>query len=314
MLTRHVATDIWHDSFVSDEYNPIRGCLPKSRGCENCVVAKTTPEKPNPARDMPIIEYGKWTGEVAFSPAELMMPIKEKVPTRFGVCFQGDLFREEVPSIYIRRILSVMVMANHHIFMLLTKRPYRMAREVKEFRDFMGITAPLSNIWAGISVEDQKTFDERYQALVACQVDNRYVVAQPLLGPIKMFPKMGRCDWVMVGGEHSSNWSRPMHPEWVYDIQAACREAEVSFGFLGWGDWGPRTGDCPDDRGVRVKLNIHGVNTAGDEVVGGVPGGGMGDGLWMGYFGNGNWDGRWMLDGKPVFDLPRKARLDGPFS
>jgi len=40
--------------------------------------------------------------------------------------------------------------------------------------------------------------------------------------------------WVIVGGE-SGPRARPMDPEWVRDIRAQCRKANVPFFFKQWG-------------------------------------------------------------------------------
>jgi protein gp37 len=44
-------------------------------------------------------------------------------------------------------------------------------------------------------------------------------------------------DWVIVGGE-SGHGARPMQPEWVRSIQAACRRSKTPFFFKQWGAYG----------------------------------------------------------------------------
>ena len=41
-------------------------------------------------------------------------------------------------------------------------------------------------------------------------------------------------DWVIVGGE-SGRTPRPMKKEWVMDIKAPCKKANVAFFFKQWG-------------------------------------------------------------------------------
>jgi hypothetical protein len=45
-------------------------------------------------------------------------------------------------------------------------------------------------------------------------------------------------DWVIVGGETGPK-ARPMHPDWVRNIQQQCDKAEVPFFFKSWGEWMP---------------------------------------------------------------------------
>jgi protein gp37 len=119
---------------------------------------------------------------------------------------------------------------------------------------------PLPNVWLGVSVEDQKTADERIPLLVQTPAAKRFISAEPLLGPIDFFyyggdhgdpisfsqlrgtdatdPSIPGIDWVIVGGE-SGHTSRPMHPEWVRSLRDQCVSAQVPFFFKQWGEWEP---------------------------------------------------------------------------
>jgi protein gp37 len=48
--------------------------------------------------------------------------------------------------------------------------------------------------------------------------------------------RVGRLDWVVVGGE-SGPGARPMHPDWARALRDQCAGAEVPFLFKQWGDW-----------------------------------------------------------------------------
>jgi protein gp37 len=66
-----------------------------------------------------------------------------------------------------------------HVFIILTKRPQRMA-EFSQRHPFP------SNVWAGVSVTAQRTADERIPWLLETQANMRIVSAEPLLGPINL--------------------------------------------------------------------------------------------------------------------------------
>ena len=123
---------------------------------------------------------------------------------------------------------------------------------------------PLSNVWLGVSVEDQIRADERIPDLLATPAAVRFVSAEPLLGPIDFndipwptdrprFPETddisdgrsalrmidgARLDWVIVGGESGPN-ARPMHPQWTRDLRDQCAAAGAAFHFKQWGAWSP---------------------------------------------------------------------------
>jgi protein gp37 len=61
---------------------------------------------------------------------------------------------------------------------------------------------PLSNVWLGVSCEDQATADERIPELLATPAAVRFVSAEPLLGPIDLGTWLRR-DWALM-----HKWSR----------------------------------------------------------------------------------------------------------
>ncbi len=58
-------------------------------------------------------------------------------------------------------------------------------------------------------------------------------------------------DWVIVGGESGNN-ARPMHPNWVRNIQKQCKKQSVAFFFKQWGEW--MNGSCNSKNIERVML------------------------------------------------------------
>lgn len=103
---------------------------------------------------------------------------------------------------------------------------------------------PLPNVWLGVSVEDQSTADERIPMLLKAPAAVRWLSLEPLLGAIdlELLDCMGgpyrKIDWIVLGGE-SGDDARPMHPEWVREIQQQCHYARVPFFFKQWGEWLP---------------------------------------------------------------------------
>lgn len=104
---------------------------------------------------------------------------------------------------------------------------------------------PLDNVWIGVSVEDQKTADERIPILLQVPAAIRWVSVEPMIGPVDfeavpvgMFgplrPHGGagsetpKLDWVVCAGE-SGTHARPMDHDWARSLRNQCREAGVPF-------------------------------------------------------------------------------------
>ena len=137
----------------------------------------------------------------------------------------SDLFHEDIPDEFIRKVFSVMKQAHWHVFQVLTKR----AERLSELADSL----PWSpNIWQGVSVEDQK-HTSRIDRLRQVPSAVRFLSIEPLLGPIHEL-RLDGVDWVIVGGE-SGPYFRAVKPEWVRAIRNICLASGVPFFFKQWG-------------------------------------------------------------------------------
>jgi protein gp37 len=99
------------------------------------------------------------------------------------------------------------------------------------------------NVWLGVSVENQKTADERIPILLETPAAVKWISAEPLLENIDLrhylidetggFPKEIKehhnyLDWVVVGGE-SGPKKRPFSNDWARQIRDDCKKAGVPF-------------------------------------------------------------------------------------
>lgn len=227
-------------------WNPVTGCSKVSEGCRHCYAEMMAK---------------RFWGERNFSDVQcheerLGDPLKWKKPARIFVNSMSDLFHHDVPIGFIAGVWSSMLVADHHTFIVLTKRPKRMLDVVSKLHsDHYFYTNHLPNVWLGVSVEDQVTADERIPLLLQTPAAKRVVSIEPALGPvslqgwdgkyqrnylgsegIKDRTKRGPIDWVIMGGE-SGPGARPMHKNWAYNVLDQCQEAEVPFFFKQWGAW-----------------------------------------------------------------------------
>ena len=186
-------------------WNPIRGCSRVSEGCRNCYAERIAARFSGPgqpyeglARRSPKGEGG-WTGEVRFIPELLEQPLHWKRPRKIFVNSMSDLFHEKVETEWINQIVAAMLVCPQHTFQILTKRPARMkeyfcsagraAIEPHMQRLRSGICRldwPWRNIWLGVSVEDQKTADERIPLLLQTPAAVRWVSYEPALGSVNL--------------------------------------------------------------------------------------------------------------------------------
>jgi protein gp37 len=153
------------------------------------------------------------------------LPLQWKKPQTIFVNSMSDLFHKKIPLEFIQKVFNVMGSAHWHRFQVLTKRSDRL-------REISPLLAWTSNIWMGVSVENQN-YTHRIDDLRATDAQVKFLSIEPLLGPIRKL-NLKDIDWVIVGGE-SGPKSRPMDETWVLDIRDQCLKMRVPFFFKQWG-------------------------------------------------------------------------------
>ena len=202
-------------SWCDHSWNPITGCSKVSPGCDHCyaeVIAERFRGKAFPNGF-----------DFTVRPQRLHEPLSWKKPARIFVSSMSDVFHVEMPDDYLRQMWDVMIEADWHIFLVLTKRTHRMVWKVKD----LGLELP-PHIWLGTSVENQKFADNRLPALLSIPAAKRWVSAEPLIGPVDLNPYLHGLDWVITGGE-SGGGRRFMDYNWVRSVRNQCARHSVSF-------------------------------------------------------------------------------------
>jgi protein gp37 len=165
-------------------------------------------------------------------PAALEIPRTWSAPRTIFVNSMSDLFHNDVPETYIRRVFEVIADTPQHQYQVLTKRSKRLA-EIGVRLDWP------ANLWMGVSVESSK-YRFRLDHLRAVEASVRFVSAEPLLGPLDDLNLDG-IHWLIAGGE-SGPRARPVDPAWVVDLRDQCVAAGVPFFFKQWGGRTPKAG------------------------------------------------------------------------
>ena len=201
-------------------WNPVRGCTKISPGCKHC-YAQTFAERFRGVPGHPF-EQGF---DLRLVSSALDLPKRWRRGRLVFVNSMSDLFHEEVPLSYIRKVFAVMRESPQHRFQVLTKRAERLEE----------LSAKLSfapNIWVGVSVETQD-YAWRIDHLRRVPAAVRFLSVEPLLGPITNLA-LEDIDWVIVGGE-SGRGARRMDPAWVRIVRDQCERLRVPFFFKQWG-------------------------------------------------------------------------------
>ncbi|MFQ6611432.1 MAG: DUF5131 family protein, partial [Fidelibacterota bacterium] len=211
--------------WTEQTWNPTTGCSKVTPGCQNCYAEVM-------ARRLKAMGHKRYQNgfKITLQPDRLSEPLRQKKPSVYFVNSMSDLFHEEVPDNYIKKILDVIKQSSWHTFQILTKRADRMV----EF--FQSYEVP-NNAWLGVTVEDKTFGVPRIDKLKRINSNIRFLSIEPLLENIGELDLSG-IHWVIVGGE-SGQKARPMKRDWVINIKQQCSEQEVAFFFKQWGRWGP---------------------------------------------------------------------------
>jgi protein gp37 len=206
----------WTDA----SWNPVRGCSKISPGCKHC-YAETFAERFRGVEGHPY-EQGF---DLRLVPEALSLPQTWRAGRLVFVNSMSDLFHEDVPVEYIRRVFDVIRASPQHCFQILTKRAERMAAVAG------GMEIP-PNAWMGVSVENAD-YLHRVEQLSTVNAAVRFLSLEPLLGALPDLQLAG-VHWAIVGGESGAG-ARPMQPDWVREIRDQCVAAGVPFFFKQWG-------------------------------------------------------------------------------
>ena len=167
-------------------------------------------------------------------------------------CHEERLPRRATMADVRRRLFNLISITPNLDWLLLTKRPENVLRMTYDawtvkVKDHVSQNegdgrhwAWPSNVWLGVSVEDQQRADERIPLLLQTPAAVRFLSCEPLLGPIEFsnmtkrsdaVQQLGKkalagIDWVIVGGESGSG-ARPCNIAWIRSLVQQCQAAGV---------------------------------------------------------------------------------------
>ena len=213
--------------WTESTWNPVTGCDKVSPGCAHC-YAEAFAER---WRGIPGHPYEQGF-DLRLWPDRLEQPLRWRRPRMVFVNSMSDLFHEDIPVAFIRRVFEVMEAARIHTFQILTKRHERL-------NELAGDLPWPPNVWMGVSIENRR-FVQRADALRTVPAAVRFISAEPLLGPLEGLD-LGGIHWLIAGGE-SGPRHRRLDIDWVRDLRDRCVAEDVAFFFKQIGGRRPKSG------------------------------------------------------------------------
>jgi len=219
-------TDI---DYLTHTWNPIvMRCSRISLGCASCWHLRMADRLAGNPK-LPIAERDALSGKGPFilRDRELEAPLKLKKPAVIGVQFMGDLFHEDMLGVFIIDTLAVAAQCPQHTFLILTKRPQRMADIWREHF----IKEP--NFYLGLTICNQAEADEKLPIFLQVP-GNKFLSVEPMLENISLWKDflnmhlIEHFDWIVCGSETGPH-ARPCDPEWFRSIRDQCQTAGIPF-------------------------------------------------------------------------------------
>lgn len=180
------------------------GCKKVSAGCKFCYMYRL---KDKHGDDGNVVRRA--------ANSTFFKPYYDKVGKKIFTCSMSDFFIEEADQ-WRDEAWQVIRETPQHTWLILTKRPERVAQCLpKDWGE------GYSNVWLGVSVENQKHVDRiDIISKILCPV--HFISAEPLLDYIDLKGKLDDIDWVIIGGESGNDSGkhryRACEAEWMMEM------------------------------------------------------------------------------------------------
>jgi protein gp37 len=198
-------------------WDPWRGCLKYSRGCDNCFIYSKDRKR---GRDTSQIirkdEFYKPILKDLFD--EYVIPAN----TLVWLCFASDFFLKEADQY------------RDECFEIIRKRPdlnfHFLTKRIARYKDILptDFAESFKHLNVGVSCVDQRAVDERILYLIDAPFSYKAIVLAPLIGPVNLDKYLSKVDAVVVGGEVGYK-ARKLDFDWLFKIYQQCRQTQTAF-------------------------------------------------------------------------------------
>ena len=251
------------------------GCEKVSPGCDHCYADVLVTKRAGSKGWPDSFEEGIWKPQKLDDPARWLRT--KTGAARVFVNSLSDAHWERWTTEQVDSLYDVMLDVPEHDYLVLTKRPQRMARfflgqdATKVLGDEFdnrsifdsdwrgedgwlarrGLTEVPPQIWLGTTIESNR-YAFRADWLRAIPATVRFLSCEPLLGPLDQLRLEG-VGWVITGGESGNGTRnfRPMEPDWPAELVSRCEEMGIAHFFKQ--DAGVRTEMRPDLLGRLIE-------------------------------------------------------------
>lgn len=235
-------------SWTDHTFNPWIGCSKVSPGCAHC-YAETQDRRWGHDR------WGVGKARVLTSAGNWAKPLlwarKARVAgerRRVFCASLADIFDEEVPVSWLGDLAALIARTAALDWLLLTKRPENYWRwRVATGQDAARPIRWPSNVWLGVTVENQEQAERRIPLLLEQESSVRFISGEPLLEGVDLSPwlqsqgstataagvgwspgaHLSPLHWVIIGGE-SGPKARRFELAWARDLVRQCRAMGVA--------------------------------------------------------------------------------------
>ena len=239
-------------SYATRRYNPMTGCE-KGLPCWDRCWARGFATRHRGRFGYPKSDPFRPT----FHPDRLDEPLRWKGRQVAAVSFMGDIGAPGVKDEWLCALWAVMSLTPQHRYLILTKRPARLASWLMDPNTYDGVlrvaeairwgneklqltmfgisnpaTAPLRNVWIGTSFSNQEEYDLRRPELDGVPAAHRWLSYEPATGPVD-FGVLHCCkddpmpiNWTTMGCE-SGPKRRPFDQAWARATRDQCAAAGI---------------------------------------------------------------------------------------
>lgn len=194
-------------------------CTKIQAGCANCYSETMNLRLGNG------LEYTKQNEQfVNFEVDQKELDALKKIrkPSRIFLFDMTDAFHYWIEDEQLHRVFDVVDTLPQHTFLVLTKRPDRMANY--SLTRYGETPVPF---WPGTSVSNQRDADNNIPHLLRMKANVRFLSCEPLLNYVEL-NQLNDIGWVVTGGESGKN-RRKMDIQHMEFIQWQCKITETPF-------------------------------------------------------------------------------------